>query len=204
MSNLFQKPAVVIALGVASGLAAGVGWVWRAGQVIAAATPVAAGPETIPAEKSESWDFWSAEMDNITKELKEERERLRSVAAELDRRATRLDAERQELVQVRSELDGMRKEISDRVSEMGADEARNLKSLATTYSNLTPRAAVAVIRELDERTAVKILVLMKPDVVSAIFEEMSRTPDADGTLAKRAASLSERLRLARAAKPAGP
>jgi hypothetical protein len=36
---------------------------------------------------------------------------------------------------------------------------------------------------------------MKPDTVAAIFEEMSRTKSADGTLARRVAVLSEKLRL---------
>ena len=53
-------------------------------------------------------------------------------------------------------------------------------------------------------TTVKILSLMKPDVVGALFEEMSRTPDNDGTLARRAALLTEKLRLMKAAKPPSP
>lgn len=47
-------------------------------------------------------------------------------------------------------------------------------------------------------TAVKILSLMKPDVVGPIFEEMSKTTGTDGPLARRAAILSEKLRLVKA------
>lgn len=95
----------------------------------------------------------------------------------------------------------MRKEIADRVIEINADELRDLKSLAAAYANLTPRAAVAIIRELDDVTAVKILSLMKADTVSPIFEEMSRTASTDGTLARRVAILSEKLRLMKSTKP---
>ena len=49
---------------------------------------------------------------------------------------------------------------------------------------------------------VKILSLMKPDIVAPIFEQMSRTATADGTLARRAAGLSDRLRLVKATKTA--
>jgi hypothetical protein len=47
---------------------------------------------------------------------------------------------------------------------------------------------------------VKILSVMKPDDVSPIFEEMSRNAGTDTVLAKRAATLSEKLRLMKAAK----
>ena len=89
--------------------------------------------------------------------------------------------------------------LSDRIVGIRADEAKNLRGLAQTYSNLTPRAAVAIFREMDDATAVKILFLMKPDIVGPIFEEMSKTAGTDGTLARRAAILSEKLRVMKAA-----
>lgn len=202
MSNLLQKPAVVVALGVVSGLVAGIGWVWRAGETIVAHLPVASATAAgHPKAAAKAWDFWSEEIDNLSTDLKEERERLRALSAQLDQRAARIAAERKELDQARAEIDSTRNEVKSLITEIGESESKNLKSLAATYSNLTPRAAVAVIRELDDTTAVKILFLMKPEAVSPIFEEMSRTAEADGTLAKRAASLSERLRLLRSAKP---
>src|SRR5204863_1646263 len=94
----------------------------------------------------------------------------------------------------------LRKQIADRVIEISTDEAKNIRTLSQTYANLSPRAAVAIIRELDDTTAVKILSLMKPDVVGPIFEEMSKTAAADGLLARRAALLSEKLRLMKANK----
>ena len=96
----------------------------------------------------------------------------------------------------------MRKEIGERVIEINTDETKNLRGLAQTYTNLTPKAAVAIIREMDDVTVVKILSLMKPDIVAPIFEEMSKTPDKDGLLSRRAAVLSEKLRLLKAAKAA--
>lgn len=105
---------------------------------------------------------------------------------------------------MRGEIEGLRKEIAEKVIAIREDEAKNLRSLAQTYSNLTPRAAVAIIRELDDVTAVKILFLMKPDTVGPIFEEMSKTSGTDGSpLARRAAILSEKLRLMKAGKSAG-
>jgi flagellar motility protein MotE (MotC chaperone) len=199
-------PALVAVLGLVTGTATGVAWLWRAGESLAAAAAAAraAAPEAPAhtAEKAKGWDFWTIEIDNLASELKGEKERLRLAQEQVDQRAARLAAEERELAKLRADLERMRGEISRRVVEIDTDELKNLRSLAQTYSALTPRAAVAIVREMDDATVVKILALMKPDVVSPIFEEMSRTADGTGTLARRAAVLSEKLRLMRAAKPA--
>jgi flagellar motility protein MotE (MotC chaperone) len=202
MTKVAQNPAFVAALGLIFGLAAGIGWFWRAGEMLVAHAAVARAAATVKKQKAQGWDFWTIEIDNLSAELKGEKERLRKQSEALDLRAARLSSEQQELAKIRTELERMRKEISDRVIEINADEAKNLKTLATTYSNLSPRAAVAIIKELDDVTAVKILSLMKPDTVSPIFEEMSRTAATDGTLARRVAVLSEKLRLMKSNKPA--
>lgn len=200
MTKLAQNPAFVAGLGLIFGLAAGLGWFWRVGDTLVAQA-VALRVHAAKKEKAQGWDFWTIEIDNLASELKGEKERLHRQTEQLDLRAARLDAEQRELDKVRAELERMRKEISQRVIEINADEVKNLKTLATTYSNLSPRAAVAIIKELDDNTAVKILSLMKPDTVSPIFEEMSRTAAADGTLARRVAALSEKLRLMKLNKP---
>ena len=58
---------------------------------------------------------------------------------------------------------------------------------------------------MDDLMVVKILSMMKPDVVAPIFEEMSRAAATDAALAKRAAVLSEKLRVVRSTRSAsGP
>jgi hypothetical protein len=42
---------------------------------------------------------------------------------------------------------------------------------------------------------------MKPDVVAPIFEEMSKTSDREGLLSRRAAVISEKLRLMKSTRP---
>ncbi len=152
--------------------------------------------------KKKGWDFWTIEIENLSNELKEERARLRKQSDQQDQRAARLAAEEKELAKVRDDIDALRKEIADKVIEISADEQKNIRTLSQTYATLTPRAAVAIFKEMDDTTAVKILSLMKSDVVGAIFEQMSMTLGSDGTpLARRAALLSEKLRLMKATKP---
>jgi flagellar motility protein MotE (MotC chaperone) len=152
--------------------------------------------------KKKGWDFWTIEIENLSSELKEDREKLKLRADEIAQREARVQAAEKELTKARADIEGLRKEISEKVIEMQADEAGNLRKLAQTYANLTPRAVVAIVREMDDATAVKILALMKPDVVGPIFEEMTKTAGTDGPLARRAAILSEKLRLMKAFKSA--
>jgi len=200
MNKVLTNPSLVAVLGVVSGLAVGLGWFWRAANVLVEhaiqALPVAVEVEG----KSQGWDFWTIEIDGLSSELKEERARLRAQAETLNQRAARLASEQQELAKVRRDIENMRAEINRKVIEITADEMKNLRSLAQTYSNLTPRGAVAILREMDDTTAVKILSLMKSDTVGPIFEEMAKTTGPDGPLARRAATLSEKLRLMKATK----
>lgn len=201
-----RNPFVTATAGLFLAVAVGLFTFWRAAGVIVAHTIEAGRPaEVIAPQKEKGWDFWTIEIENLSSELKEERARLKKQGEMFEQREARIAAERRELATMRTEIEGLRKEIADKVISIREDEAKNLRGLALTYTNLTPRSAVAIIREMDDITAVKILFLMKPDVVGPIFEEMSKTNGADGTpLSRRAAILSEKLRLMKAKKSSSP
>ncbi|MDP3068744.1 MAG: hypothetical protein Q8N18_00570 [Opitutaceae bacterium] len=201
-----QNPAIAAALGLVVSVGVGVGTVWPALTRIitdVASRATAAAPE-LPIEfKQKGWDFWTIEVENLAKDLKAEREKIKKQAEVLEQRAARVATEEKELAKTRTEIEGLRRQTSDRILEISADEAKNLRSLASTYSGLTPKAAVAIFKEMDDATVVKIFSLMKSDVLVPIFEEMSKGGTPESPLAKRAATLSEKLRTMKAAKPAG-
>jgi flagellar motility protein MotE (MotC chaperone) len=197
-----QSPIAVASLSLVLSVGLGAGLAWRAlsEMLLKAAAVVPVKP---PHEaKAKGWDFWTIEIENLSTELKEERARLRKQSELLDQRAARLVAEEKEFAKLRADVESLRREIAEKVIEIAADETKNIRTLAGTYAVLTPRAAVAIFREMDDSTAVKILSIMKAETVGPIFEEMSRTGTTDNTLAKRAAVLSEKLRLMKASKPA--
>jgi len=200
MSRL-RSPLVVGLLGLLSGSATGLAWFWLHAQTLVAKLPPRAVASRVTAEeKAKGWDFWTIEIDNLSSELKDEKARLRQESEQLDLRAARLASEREDLERLRADLEGMRKDITDHVVEIQANESKNLRMLAQTYTSLSPHGAVAIIHELDDATAVKILSLMKPDVVGSIFEDMAGSNPASHE-ARRAAILSEKLRLMKAQKP---
>jgi flagellar motility protein MotE (MotC chaperone) len=186
-------------------LAAGGGTVWfylSALRVATAARAARVREEAQTVALSRSWDTWTIRVDGLAEELAHEKARLADEAKALDLRATRLASERQELDRLRVTLENFRKSISTQLVETQAGELKNLRMLAQTYSTLTPHGAVSIIRELDDATAVKILALMKPDVIAPILDDMAAntTWAAD---ARRAAALSDKLRLLTSAKPVG-
>lgn len=141
------------------------------------------------------WSFDSEEIEELSTELKAERAKLDTRETDLDKLAAQLKAERAELDKVRTDIKAMREEMSNAIPEVQEAEAKNLKTLAQTYSTLTPAAAVAILRELDEQMGVKILSMMKSEKVGAILGEMARLQDKDDNMAKRAARISDKLRL---------
>jgi len=206
--NKLANPIVAAVLAIVMGTGTGLFTFWRAA-AIAVEQAIKQAPvekELMPEEERErGWNFWTIEIENLANELKGERERQRKLAEQLEHRETQMAAERQELNKIRTDIEGLRQEIATKVVEINADEMKNVRALAQTYTSLTPRAAVAIIKEMDDAMVVKILSMMKPDVVAPIFEEMSRTAGNDGPMARRVALLSDRLRLVKAAKaPTSP
>ena len=89
MTKLAQNPAFVATLGLILGLAAGLGWFWRAADLLVThALTVRAS--AVKQQKAQGWDFWTIEIDNLASELKGEKERLRKHAEQLDLRAARM------------------------------------------------------------------------------------------------------------------
>jgi len=196
--KLITHPITILVLGLTLGIGVGLGWFWsEAGPRLQAVQAQRSMASTlVPPDKP--WDFWTIEIDNLAAELKGEKETLAQREATLVRREERLGAERQELAKMQQQVEQLRDDIERRLTQIQADELKNLKTLAQTYANLSPKAALSILREMEDSMIVKILSLMKSDVVSPIFEEMGKSAATDPALAQRAAALSEKLRFMKA------
>jgi flagellar motility protein MotE (MotC chaperone) len=206
MISRILNPRLALVLAMILGLSVGPLIFWRGADAIVSKilaerqAALALDKEKADEQKAHGWDFWTVEMENLSTELKEEKGRLAKKTEELNRRLAQLEVEKGDLARTRAEIESMRQTIDERVITIKADEGKNLKSLAVTYSNITAPAAVSIIKELDDTTAVKILSFMKPDIVGPIFEAMATSSDA--TMAHRAAVLSDKLRLIKTAQAA--
>jgi flagellar motility protein MotE (MotC chaperone) len=196
MKKLFSPSILAVVVGLFTGTGTGVYWFWRSAEPILAQAAAAQEAEKPPEPaRQKGWDFWTIDIENLATELRGERAKLKAEAEHVAQRSAQIATEQQQLNTLRTQIENLQKEISNKVIQIRTDEKKNIRNLAMTYSNLSPRAAIALIRELDDITVVKILSQMKPDVVGPIFEEMSRITSPEDNLARRAAILSEKLRL---------
>ncbi len=148
------------------------------------------------------WSFKTAAIDELITELKNERQSIIEEQKDLASLSSQVTAERQEVERVKGEVARMRQELEARIVEVSENERDNLKKLVSTYTVMAPASAVLILRELDEDTVVKILSAMKADRVSLILGEMARIVDksTDEAPARRAARISDKLRLMKALK----
>lgn len=190
--------AVILGVATAAGVA-----IWRSPkQVEELVKTEASKAGGFFSTNSQDWDLYTADIDSLVKELRAEVQNYQNRERDLQAIELRIASEKRELERLRSEIERMRDDLSNKTTELQSSEKTNVRTLARTYSSMKPAQAVAIFAQMDDKNAVKILALMKPDVVAKILGEMSRTQDPnaeDGarnaTLAPKAAELSNQLRL---------
>lgn len=155
------------------------------------------GIEEILESRSEdyNWYFKTEEIDKFIEELQEREAALNDREDSLKNLEAHLSVEREELNDLKKEIDRRHKALSDEIMIVRKNEINNLRTLATSYSNISPAATVAIFEEMHEVLVVKILALMKPDVVALIFEELAKNGSKNPANVRKAAQLTEELRL---------
>lgn len=203
MSGLI-KTLLLVVLGIALGAGTSLFLLWKASaKYIAQAVELRKAAEAAK-KPDKPWDFWTVELENLANDLKDERQKLKQREEQIVQKEARLQLEQQELEKTRKQIEAMRSSIDQRLIEVTEGEMANLKKLSQSYTSLSPKAAVVIFKEMEETTLVKLLSIMKPDTVGQLLEEMSKQSATDQTLAKRAAMLSEKLRLIRSAAKTTP
>jgi flagellar motility protein MotE (MotC chaperone) len=156
------------------------------------APPRAARP-ALAAAHNELGQYQNPEADQLVGELKAEKEKLDDREQKLNELAARLDAERGEISNATQSVQQLQADFDKNVLRIKDEETANLKKLAKVYSAMTPDGAALILADLDDTQVAKILVFMKEGDAAAILESFSKKGEAQ---AKRAADLSERLRVA--------
>jgi flagellar motility protein MotE (MotC chaperone) len=150
------------------------------------------------------WGFHTDAIEEAAAELKETKAVFEAKNRELLTVQAQISSERQEVEKVKQEVIRLRQELDARVVEVQENEAKNLKTLAQTYTAMQPPAAAMILRELDEDVVVKIFSLMKTDRVGLLLGEFARPvagdKGAEESPARRAARISDKLRLMKALK----
>lgn len=155
--------------------------------------------EEYTALKNTPWDFNIPDMDRLIKELHEEKERLNRRSKELDDLYARIQTERAELTTVTQQVFQLQAEFNQVVTYVKEQEAANQKKLAKTYAAMAPEDAALIMKQMDDDRIVRMLMFMNEEETAKILSVLAKPGPED---ARRAAMLSERLRLSVKA-PAG-
>jgi flagellar motility protein MotE (MotC chaperone) len=146
-----------------------------------------------------SWEFTNPETDQLIAELKMEKRALDLRQQQLDDAEKRLDAERSEMAKVTQSIRKLQKDFDQVVLRVQDEEVGNLKRLAKVYAAMSPETAASIFAQLDDAAIVKIMLFMKNEEAAAVLENFAKKGDPE---AKRAAAISERLRLSTSHNPA--
>ena len=157
--------------------------------------PVPPPPEAKHAtvvQNGASWEFSNPEADQLMNELNEEKKALELQKQELDETDKQIRSRQAELNDITKNIQRLQAEFDQSVVRVREEETPNLKKLAKVYADMSPTAAASVMAEMDDANIVKIMLFMKESEAAAILETMATKGQPD---AKRAAALSERVRL---------
>jgi len=156
-------------------------------------TNVAESAASLEKRIGPSWNFINPEADQLIAELKAEKKSLGKKEQDLSELALRLQAERAELNLVTQSVRQLQLDFDQNVLRIGEEETANLKKLAKVYADMDPANAAKILQEMEDGSIIKIMVFMKDVETAAIWEAFAKQGQAQ---AKRAALLSDRLRLA--------
>lgn len=140
-----------------------------------------------------SWDFTNPEADQLIAELKTEKKSLGKKEQELKDLEVTLQNQRAELNLVTQSVRQLQLDFDQNVLRISGEETANLKKLAKVYADMEPANAAKILEEMDDSSIIKIMVFMKDVETAAIWEALAKKGQPE---AKRAALLSDRLRLA--------
>jgi flagellar motility protein MotE (MotC chaperone) len=143
------------------------------------------------------WSFRTSEVNNMIKDLAEQRDALAAKLNELSVEEARLASERKENERLRDEIARNRKDLADFIVQIKAGESVRLREEVAILNNMTPENVVIVFNEKSDNDVVKLLSMMKPDTVGPILDMMLTQPIYDPLAPlpeKRVAELLEKLK----------
>jgi flagellar motility protein MotE (MotC chaperone) len=143
------------------------------------------------AENDPSWKFRNPEFDQWVAQIKNEKESLDAREQRLNELQTRLNVELQEISTVTQAVSQLQMTFDKNVIRFKTQEVDNIRHQAKLLSDMSPAGAVAMLQQMPDDEAVRILFTMKSDAASPILDAWSK---GDKTESKHAAVLTEKLR----------
>lgn len=141
-------------------------------------------------EPEEFWKNHNPEVDQLLQEVRKEKEAVAKREAELRELAARLQAERAEINTVTQRVAQLQAEFDQNVIRVKEEEVPALKKMAKLYTSMSPEAALAIFRDMDDPSLIKLFKTMKETETAPFLDAMAKEGDAGS---KRVAFITESL-----------
>jgi len=142
-------------------------------------------------EEQENKEVVLDEKDKMLKMIKEKEEELKKREETIKTQEMRIEELKKEIESLKAEIEKRQQNIEKYVVSIDETKKKNIKKLSKMFSKMKPADAVLILDNLDDKTAVSILVFMKERASARLLGAYSARDEAS---AKRAARLSEMMK----------
>jgi flagellar motility protein MotE (MotC chaperone) len=142
------------------------------------------------ADDDPSWRFRNPEFNQWVAQIQSQKQGLDEREQRLNELQTRLNAELLEISTVTQTVAELQSNFDRNVIRFKAQEPDNIKRQAKLMSAMSPEGAIALLNQMPDDDAVKILFTMKTDEASLLLDALSKQGE---TQARRAAQLTQKL-----------
>ena len=129
-------------------------------------------PQEDEADAKKPLRLTATERQILTR-LVEQQEALERRGRDLDRRETQLQALQEDVQRQIVQLERIQLDIEQSIETKKAQDIEQLEKAVSFYTRMDPGAAALSIANLDQKTAVNILMRMKDKQASAVLESMT-------------------------------
>ena len=129
-------------------------------------------PQEDEADAKKPLRLTATERQILTR-LVEQQEALGRRGRDLDRRETQLQALQEDVQRQIVQLERIQLDIEQSIETKKAQDIEQLEKAVSFYTRMDPTAAALSIANLDQKTAVNILMRMKDKQASAVLESMT-------------------------------
>ena len=150
-------------------------------------------PEKMPVSASDdpSWKFHNPEMEQWIAQIKDERDALAVREQQLKEWEAQLNAQGKELSTVTRAVSNVQAQFDRRAVLFTEAEKENAKKQVKVIGGMSAEGAAAMLTEMPDNEATKLLYAMKNDVAGGILDAISKQGPRQ---AKRAALLAQKMK----------
>lgn len=146
------------------------------------------------------WDKQVKDFTGLLAQLEVARDQQEVRERQLNAFEDQLKNEREALNVLKQSIEILQSELERRLVKVQESEMKNLKTLAESYTNMTPESVAKIFEESEEASVIKIMHFLPPETLGSILQVMSKEISKDEKAGAKINHLLESFRLSEEVK----